>query len=197
MKKRLVIFVFCIISITCLAQHDMNFAPKQLTKEIKNTYQCEHAVLIRLNDSLVLDSLHESYYKIGHCQQQTGYVFIGRVKTCRAGVCSLSDKFNNEFYEYFDYFILFDSTATVRAVKIFNYEASHGHEITVKKWLNQFIGFDGSYELVVGKNVDAISGATISVHSITYDISLRTSILKQYISALSQTQQISNPYVQQ
>ena len=65
------------------------------------------------------------------------------------------------------------------AVEIFNYQATYGYEITNKRWLKQFIGFGEDELLEVGKNIDAISGATISVHAITYDIQEKTDFLRQ------------------
>jgi len=184
MKQGVILLIMLSISVVnCLAQNKINFIPKQLMNEIKRQYKCNNPVFTEINNTvgMVEDTSFEKYFKIGHCQQYIGYVFIGRVKTCRAGVCSLPDKFRNDSYEFFDYFILFDSTAKILAVNIFNYEATHGHEITVKSWLKQFVGFDGSNELIVGKNIDAISGATISVHSITLDISSKTKALKKYL----------------
>lgn len=110
------------------------------------------------------------------------YTYVGRVLTCRSEGCT-----NNrnaaalENAEFFDYFILFDSTAHILLVSVFNYEASHGHEVTTKSWLKQFAGYNGDDELVVGKNVDAISGATTSVNNITNDLAFQTGVLKQYI----------------
>jgi len=110
------------------------------------------------------------------------YAYVGRVKTCRTGGCSINNgPSNDKESEYFDYLILFDSTCTVRLVKIYNYQATHGQEITAKSWLKQFIGYNGDAELTAGKNVDAISGATISVNAINTDIEYRTGLLKQAI----------------
>ncbi len=56
--------------------------------------------------------------------------------------------------------------------------ATHGQEITARGWLKQFIGYNGSESLKVDKNIDTISGATISVYAITSDIKLITCLLK-------------------
>jgi hypothetical protein len=69
----------------------------------------------------------------------------------------------------------------VELVKIFNYAATHGHEVSAKGWLKQFAGYNGSDTLQVGKNVDAISGATISVYGITLDVQMKTILLKNYL----------------
>lgn len=181
----IILFVlYVIFVINCRAQNEINFRPKQLIKEIQNQYKCVNLTLVELENNTVLfnETINQKYFKVIN-STQIGFVYIGRVKTCRAGSCSSPDKFkSNDSYEYFDYFILYDKLAKILSVNIFNYEASHGQEITVKKWLNQFIGYDGSSELNVGKNIDAISGATISVHSIISDISYKTEMLKKYIT---------------
>lgn len=185
MKKKSVILlaIFIISIVNCLAQNKINFKPKQLMKEIKNQYKCDKPTLVELenNSDLVLDTINEKFFKITN-STQIGYVYVGRVKTCRAGICASTNKFkSNNSYEFFDYFILFDTLARILSVNIFNYEATHGQEISIKSWLKQFVGYDGSNELNVGKNIDAISGATISVHSITDDVSSKTKVLKKYI----------------
>jgi len=111
------------------------------------------------------------------------YLYIGRVNSCRAGGCSSSSgqPIENPEYEYFDYFILFDTNATVRLVKVFNYEATHGQEITARGWLKQFSGYSASKSLEVGKNIDAISGATVSVYAITLDVQDKTRLLRKIL----------------
>ncbi len=110
------------------------------------------------------------------------YIYIGRVNSCRAGGCSVSNSssYDDSNSEYFDYFMLFDKDKYVQQVKVFNYKATHGYEITAKGWLNQFVGYSGSEPLRVNKNVDSISGATISVYAITGDIEVKTELLKKF-----------------
>lgn len=91
------------------------------------------------------------------------------------------DPAENYETEYFDYFILFDSECAIKLTRIYNYAATHGHEVAAKGWLKQFAGYNGTDTLEVGKNIDAISGATISVYSITEDVQLKTILLKNYL----------------
>jgi Na+-translocating ferredoxin:NAD+ oxidoreductase RnfG subunit len=86
--------------------------------------------------------------------------------------------FNGEF-EYFDYFILFDSQNRIITTRVYNYEATHGAEITAKGWLNQFSGYDGTKNLRIGKEVDSISGATISVFGMVTDVQGKTAMLNR------------------
>lgn len=103
------------------------------------------------------------------------YMYIGRVCSCRGGTCSV----NEDLSEYFDYLILFDTDKRVLQVKVYNYQASHGQEITGKGWLKQFVGYKGDKELEVNKEIDSISGATISTYAITEDISEKTRMLHE------------------
>lgn len=117
------------------------------------------------------------FFKVGNDldESKIKYIYIGRVNTCRAGGCS-SDKEadSHSTSEYFDYYILYDVNCQVSSVKIYNYQATHGQEIASAGWLKQFTGYDGSYGLTGNKNIDAISGATISVFAISADIEAKT-----------------------
>jgi len=118
------------------------------------------------------------------------YLYTGRVNACRSGGCGITSENDKALdFEYFDYFILFDSTVHILMVKIFNYQATHGQEITSKSWLKQFKGYQGKRGLQVGKQIDAISGATISVYGITNDIQLKTQSLYDWL----ETDRLKNP----
>lgn len=112
------------------------------------------------------------------------YIYVGRVNSCRAGGCSVPDNAITDMSsEYFDYFILFDKRAGIDQVHVFNYRATHGYEICSRGWLRQFSGYNGSANLEVGKTIDGISGATISVHAITSDVRHRTEQLQDFIGS--------------
>jgi hypothetical protein len=111
------------------------------------------------------------------------YVYVGRVNGCREGGCSSpAETMNIDTPEFFDYLIVFDSRLAVQQVKVYNYQATHGHEITNKGWLKQFLGYDGKRSLTVGKSIDAISGATVSVYGIVNDIQDKTRLISQIVA---------------
>lgn len=190
-NKYIIRLSFLIILISTLrvsGQSQISFAPKMLFREIQK--QCGRP-LQKLDEIILKDSFYapNSSGKFFRSEntEPVRYVYMGRVNSCRAGGCSReTETLSNGAYEYFDYFTLYDSNARILLVRVHNYEATHGQEITVKKWLSQFIGYNGTNELIVGKNIDAISGATISVYGITEDISSRQSILKNHLN--------KNPY---
>jgi len=181
--KRLPAFIVLLVIFTSGVNGpiDLNYFPKALVKEVSGTKKIEASELIELkiNDTII-ESGKFFQLKVG---TEYPFVYVGRVNSCRAGGCDLKQShFAPQQSEYFDYFILFNQAGRVEKVKIFNYQATHGQEISVAGWLRQFIGYSGNESLQVGKNIDAISGATISVYAITTDVEMKTRLLIQYIS---------------
>ncbi len=78
-----------------------------------------------------------------------GYIFI--------------DKANSKTAQ-FDYLIIFDDDLIIRRSKVLIYREEYGGEIGSKRWLKQFEGKSKTDSL---ENVMTISGATISVNSMT------------------------------
>lgn len=168
-----------------MSQASIDFFPKSLKSELKKA----NGIDVELKELDILPEIARSIHfgKFYSVEAPSNfslikYVYVGRVNTCRAGGCKLNhvDEPEGES-EFFDYFILFDAMTTVQLVKINNYQASHGQEVTSNNWLKQFKNYDGKEELIVGKNIDAISGATISVDATAFDIELRTNMLKKII----------------
>ncbi len=178
----LIISVLLIPLQLLMAQPLVDYNNKSLDKSLK---MFGYSGIDDLQQFMCADSLGEAqnsrYFMIedtsGH--NPVCYVYVGRVNSCRAGGCSneLSSPINNLESEYFDYYILFNPKKQVSMVKVFNYQATHGYEICAKGWLKQFIGYRGKEELKVGKEIDAISGATISVYAITSDVEKITKTL--------------------
>lgn len=107
----------------------------------------------------------------------SGYVYVSRVNSCRAGGCSIMPDDQAMEFEYFDYFFVTDSRGHVLSVKVFNYQATHGHQVMSKGWLKQFVGYRGIQSLNYGKDIQAISGATVSANTIINDIKIAEGII--------------------
>jgi len=60
------------------------------------------------------------------------------------------------------------SDGTVRDLQVMIYREAHGEEITDKRFRKQFAGKRVADPLALGKDIDAISGATISSRSATF-----------------------------
>jgi hypothetical protein len=160
---------------------EIDFRPGLLLKELKEL-RCPESFYfqaIDLPDSILrTQEVNGKFFRIISNEKLLYTIYIGRVNSCRTGGCSFpqADGERSE-YEFFDYFLLFDPDSRVVSVRVFNYEATHGQEITAKGWLKKFYGYDRTKNLRVGKEVDSISGATISVYGIVNDIRHKTMIL--------------------
>ena len=180
--------ILAIINCTVVfGQGDIRYHNKPLVKTLQKFGINSYSLLDEITIPGSVDeknSIQGKYfeYKTDTEVSQIRYIYIGRVNSCRAGGCSISNNSSQSLdSEYFDYFILFDKNKTIQLVKIFNYQATHGQEVTARGWLKQFIGYDSSVQLEVDKNIDTISGATISVYAITHDVEVKREILTSLI----------------
>ena len=67
----------------------------------------------------------------------------------------------------FEYYIIFDKKGEILKVEVLNYNENYGAEICNKRWLKQFQKINASSFLTYNNSIDGISGATISVQSIS------------------------------
>ena len=74
------------------------------------------------------------------------------------------DNYNNLISDWSGIYLEF---LIIKKVNVLVYREDYGGEIGSNRWLKQFVGKARTTELVVGKNIAAISGATISVYSMT------------------------------
>lgn len=188
-------FFLCFIMIAGIVlpgkaqKHELNLFPKALKKQLRKM-SCGREIKLEsfhLPAHVARTDIKGNYFKISgkNCDLRAAYVFIGRVNTCNSTGCRLQVGKDGVQYEYFDFFTLYNNLGEVSKVKVFNYQATHGHEITSKKWLRQFENYGGSTDLRVGKEIDGITGATTSVHSISYEIQERTKRLGRAIEFYS------------
>lgn len=182
MKKLIFLFGVWLIlfSGNSVPQEGINFTPKNLNKEIIRIFNRSDIQIIELKTNK-MSQVVGKFFKIKSFDSEIGYIYIGRVESCRTGVCLAPEEGKTSITEYFDYYMIFDSIPKIKSVKVFNYAATHGQEVTAKGWLKQFIGYNGNNQLIVGKNVDAISGATVSVIGIVSDIEDKTNLLAELL----------------
>ena len=182
MKNGIILILCLLTGFASFGQGEIDYQNKRLINSLKKNGITGFSRLKEINSNLKGDpEIQGKFFSLLNKSEVSGiqYVFIGRVNSCRAGGCSISSSNpSNQESEYFEYLILYDSDKTVKMVEVYNYAATHGYEITAKGWLKQFAGFSGNDTLEVNKNIDAISGATISVFAITNDVQLKTKILK-------------------
>ncbi len=127
---------------------------------------------IPVSDKYKIDG--KFFHIVSKMDSKAKFLYVGRVNTSRG-----NDK--KEIANHFDYFIIYNSKQEVERVKIFNFQSSHGEAVTSSGWLKQFSGHSAKNTLKVGKNIDAISGATISVNNLTFDVQSKTIILSEIL----------------
>ena len=102
-----------------------------------------------------LDPIDDTFYSISEDDSIIGYL----------AVTDAPSKFHR-----FDYYILFNDKEEILKVEVLHYRENYGGEICSKKWLKQFVGIDTENYSNFNREIDGISGATISVNSLKHHL---------------------------
>ncbi len=172
---RLIILVISLsfLSFTSMDKWPGNGIQKKLGEEATDSWNEEEVSVEEVKASPFGSSeKHKQLYVIRKNNKKLGFGYIGRVQTCRPGGCSrpTGNSIQNGSFEYFDYLMILSKDFEVKKVEIINYQATRGYEISSRNWLKQFVGFTGKKDLKYRKDIQAISGATVSATSIIEDI---------------------------
>ena len=190
MKRGALVFCWLLVSTWTYADDGIDYASKPFVRAIEKEHLSGMSDLeeLQLSELKKTENMPGKFFQTRDKNRQSPvrYAYVGRVNSCRTGGCAAPGNITgNTGYEYFDYFVLYDAIGNILQTKVFNYQATHGQEITAKGWLKQFDGYSGKTQLRVGQEIDAISGATISVYTITLDIKEKTQLLQQWLTTNS------------
>ena len=72
-----------------------------------------------------------------------------------------------------------DIQGNVLGVRILEYRDIFGSEIKRKSFLRQFQGKSSKDPMTVGRDIDAVTGATISSHAVTFAVKKSLKVIKQ------------------
>ncbi|GGH45733.1 FMN-binding protein [Mangrovimonas yunxiaonensis] len=131
---------------------------KKVTKEVKaafgvETFQITPKVFPEAETNKLPATFNaDTFFEIKKDEALLGYAYMSNAP-------SKTDTF--------DYLVLFDANLIIKKTKVLAYREDYGGEIGSKRWLRQFEGKTTSDKLVYKSNIVAISGATISVRSMT------------------------------
>ena len=131
---------------------------KKVNKEIQKTFEITEfdmeavSVAEQLNSSLPTKITENKLFRLQMSGELLGYAFVDKAPSKTAE---------------FDYLVIFDPQLKVKHSKVLIYREEYGGEIGSKRWLKQFLGKCGKDRVSHETNIDAISGATISVRSMT------------------------------
>ncbi len=154
-NKQILILIFSIFLMSFGLPKNIQ---KKVDKEIKSAFDLEvfetGVIEIPEEVSSELSSTfsEDNFFQIKSNDSLMGYAYVGKAP-------SKTDEF--------DFLVLFDSEFIIKKSKVLIYREDYGGEIGSKRWLKQFIGKSESDALIHGKDIIAISGATISTMSMT------------------------------
>ncbi len=159
---RKLVFVICLL-ISSLLLHAGDY-PKSVQKRIDKTLvKLFPKMVVELKEMDLSTELTSAYTSVRG-------VKISRLKSAESNLgyaCFASSKGKND---YFDYMVIFDKELVIKKVKVLIYRSTYGGEIMSRSWLKQFIGKTNGQEMAMDKDIDGISGATLSAPSITQGI---------------------------
>lgn len=110
-----------------------------------------------------------------------GYGIIHLNNGCKLGGCMELESYDpNESYETFYCMTIYSPGLEIEVVHVLEYGSRYGYEITAASWLKQFKGKKGG-TLKLNKDIDAISGATISAHAVVRMINDQQALIRSLI----------------
>jgi len=68
------------------------------------------------------------------------------------------------------FLVILDKKGSIISTDIIKYREPYGGAVKNRNWNNQFFGLNSNSDYIVGENIVSISGATISVNSVTKGI---------------------------
>ena len=74
------------------------------------------------------------------------------------------------------FMVILNIDGEIENVNVIKYREAYGSEVGSKSWLQQFINFNNNSDYNIGKDIDGISGATISVKSMSKGIQKITTL---------------------
>lgn len=132
-----------------------------INKEIKTVFNIESysktnfVVSDEMNKTLPLKITGDNFCKVFNKEKLIGYYFVGQAYGKA---------------DYFDFIVIFDTDLIVAKVSVLVYREDHGGEVGSKRWLKQFTGATTDKTLIYQDDIVGISGATISVKSMTNEV---------------------------
>ena len=147
-----------LVALMCMSFVVVNDLNKTVDKEIIETFGIKNyafnfkLIPVEIIPELPAEFNDNNFLEIKSENQILGYAYISKAPSKT---------------DHFDYLILLDKNLTILKAKVIAYREDYGGEIGSKRWLKQFMGKTHNDELKYQENIVAISGATISVRSMT------------------------------
>lgn len=119
---------------------------------VENFETTEIEVPESLKGKLSVEMYDKNLFKVNSSGKLLGFAYLGEAASMK---------------RMFDYVVFFDKNLIIKKSKVLIYREDFGRQIGTRRWLSQFDGKGPQSDLEYGKNIAAISGATISASSMT------------------------------
>ncbi len=154
-----------------------SYLPDYLSKKMHRHLTKVFSKDVAVEEIPIIDTatINHQLFRITKSDSLVGYSMISRANGCKIGGCDKPSSDSLSFEQFF-FMTAFDTNRKIKKVRVLEYTANHGYQIANKGWLKQF---EKGESFEVGKNIDGISGATISVKSITQGVNNQIKILQE------------------
>lgn len=185
MLYKVFIFVLLLTPISEMFQTSECFSKsidKRITKNLNKYFdKAEYQKsIINVHDSILNNTNSYFYFVENSEKSKEAYMVITIANGCKVGGCDVEHDIDEEFEQFWVY-SLYSVSGALLELKILDYQSEHGYEITSKWWLKQFVKHQNeTYRYA--KNIDGISGATISIKSMIRELSYLRQVIPAIIS---------------
>ena len=153
MKKRILVSICLLQAIVFSSLSPVNSIQKKILKQASKVFDNKNLILKKAFESDVDGFDSNRFFVLADDDLAIGYAYFGEAP-------SKTDTF--------EYLVLFDTDLIIKNTKVVTYREDYGGEIGSKRWLKQFLGKSTLDRFIYNDNIASISGATISVKSMTY-----------------------------
>lgn len=144
-----------------------NALQQKLEQAIASTFEDENLTISKVDYSqLKIQKKDELYiFKISKNENLLGYAYLSRA---------------NSKHDVYDYVVLYDEDVKIKKSKILIYRENYGRQVGSQRWLKQFIGMKPGESFDYGKDISAVSGATITATSMTKAVQISLEDMKAF-----------------
>ena len=175
LKKYTIAFSIAFVAFTGFGWYQLEIQPlhlKQMEKKVKKFYKT-HSPSLHSPEHWDISTAGVGYRIpiLNENDSTLGYLHYRKAAACNFGGCvdTACDKGSVGFKEYIFYYAIMGLDSNIQRLGILEYESNYGYEISSQAWLKQFYNHKtGQFKL--GKNVDGITGATVSVNAMIEDL---------------------------
>jgi len=171
------IILITLLSFITVSANDIKSDVEKIIKA-EFSIQCE----LSLNKYSIPD---DSRIQIENQAQQKffdNYVYIWKIcsEDSLLGYAALDNTYGKSLPITF--LVLFSPDGKILRVDVIRYREPYGGAVASRNWLNQFIGKFSNDYFRIDNEIDSISGATISVNSVTRGVHKLSIVMKNIIS---------------